>query len=72
MASTRVLARDRGELRDLLRDLSDEAAALMEGRPPEAREPAYPPVDSGIRGPRPAPDDARPATRTRRSSPSAS
>ena len=29
----------------------------MSGRPPEVRDPAYPPVDSGLLGPEPAPDD---------------
>jgi deferrochelatase/peroxidase EfeB len=57
MAAFSVLAGDRNELRDLFRDLTDEIAGLMEGRPPEARDPAYPPVDSGILGARPAPDN---------------
>ena len=29
----------------------------MSGRPPEVRDPAYPPVDSGLLGPEPAPDE---------------
>ena len=57
VASFTVLARDRAELRDLLRDLTDEIAGLMEGRPPEVRDRAYPPADSGILGPQPAPDN---------------
>ena len=57
MAAFSVLASDREELRALLRDLSDEIAGLMEGRPPEARDPAYPPVDSGILGADPAADN---------------
>ena len=57
MASFAVLARDRGELRDLLRDLTDEITGLMEGHPPAGRDPAYPPVDSGILGPHPAADN---------------
>jgi deferrochelatase/peroxidase EfeB len=57
MAAFSVLAGDRGELRGLFRDLTDEIAGLMEGRPPEARDPAYPPVDSGILGASPAPDN---------------
>ena len=57
MASFSVLARDRADLRDLLRDLTDEITGLMEGHPPEARDPAYPPIDSGILGPEPAADN---------------
>jgi deferrochelatase/peroxidase EfeB len=57
MAAFSVLAGDREELRGLFRDLTDEIAGLMEGRPPEARDAAYPPVDSGILGASPAPDN---------------
>ncbi len=57
MASFTVLARDRAELAGMFRDLTDEIAGLMSGRPLEVRDPAYPPVDSGILGPEPAPDD---------------
>ncbi|HEX2507978.1 MAG TPA: Dyp-type peroxidase [Miltoncostaeaceae bacterium] len=57
MAALSVLAGDREELRGLFRDLTDEIAGLMVGRPPEARDPAYPPVDSGILGASPAPDN---------------
>jgi deferrochelatase/peroxidase EfeB len=57
VASFTVLARDRAELRGLLQDLTDEIAGLMEGRPPEVRDPAYPPADSGILGPEPPPDN---------------
>jgi deferrochelatase/peroxidase EfeB len=57
MVSFAVLARDRAELAGLLRDLTDEIAGLMEGRPPEVRDRAYPPTDSGILGPDPPPDD---------------
>jgi deferrochelatase/peroxidase EfeB len=57
IAALSVLAGDREELRGLFRDLTDEIAGLMEGRPPEARDPAYPPVDSGILGASPAPDN---------------
>jgi deferrochelatase/peroxidase EfeB len=57
MAAFGVQARDRAELRETLRDLSDEIAGLMAGRPPERRDPAYPPTDSGVLGPSPAPDN---------------
>jgi deferrochelatase/peroxidase EfeB len=57
MASFSVLAGDRADLRDLLRDLSDEARGLMEGHPPEVRDPAFPPTDSGVLGPSPPPDN---------------
>jgi deferrochelatase/peroxidase EfeB len=57
VASFTVLARDRAELRGLMGDLTDEIAGLMEGRPPEVRDRAYPPADSGILGPEPAPDN---------------
>ncbi len=57
MAAFSVLARDRAELAELLRELTDEAAGLMEGRPPEVREAAFPPTDSGVLGPEPAPDN---------------
>ncbi len=56
-ASFTVIARDRAELEETLRELTDEIEALMSGRPPEVRHPAYPPVDSGLLGPEPAPDD---------------
>jgi deferrochelatase/peroxidase EfeB len=57
MASFSVLAGDRAELAETLRELSDEIAGLMEGHPPETRDPAYPPADSGVLGPEPAPDN---------------
>ena len=41
----------------MLRDLSDEIEGLMAGRPPVVRDPAFPPADSGILGPEPAPDN---------------
>jgi deferrochelatase/peroxidase EfeB len=56
-ASFSVLARDRDELAGLLEDLTDEIAVLMEGRPPQARDPAFPPSESGVLGPDPAPDN---------------
>ena len=57
MAAFTVLARDRAELAAMFRELTDEIDGLMSGRPPEVRDPAYPPVDSGILGPEPAPDN---------------
>ena len=56
-ASFTVIARDRAELEETLRELTEEIEGLMSGRPPEVRGPAYPPVDSGVLGPEPAPDD---------------
>ena len=52
-----VIARDRAELEETLRELTEEIESLMSGRPPEVRDPAYPPVDSGLLGPEPAADD---------------
>lgn len=57
MAAFGVVAPDRPALRRLLQDLSGEVEGLMSGRPPQQRDPAYPPTDSGILGPRPAADD---------------
>ncbi len=57
MAAFTVVAPDRAGLRRMLEDLTDEIDGLMSGRPPEARDPAYPPADSGMLGPEPAPDN---------------
>jgi deferrochelatase/peroxidase EfeB len=57
MASFTVVAPDRAALRELLRDLTDEIRGLMSGEAPQQRAPAYPPVDSGILGETPPPDD---------------
>jgi deferrochelatase/peroxidase EfeB len=43
-------ADDRDELRDAFRALSVETQELMDGVPPEQREPAFPPTDSGVFG----------------------
>ncbi|MGE3235937.1 MAG: Dyp-type peroxidase domain-containing protein, partial [Thermoleophilia bacterium] len=56
-AAFTVIADDRAHLAETLRDLSDEVQGLMEGRPIEVRDPAYPPADSGILGPEPPADD---------------
>jgi len=57
VASFNVLSPDRKALTHAFRELSDEIRALMAGRPPEPRDPAYPPVDSGILGEAPPPDN---------------
>ena len=36
------------------RTITEEIRGLMAGKPPETRDPAYPPVDSGILGPKAA------------------
>jgi deferrochelatase/peroxidase EfeB len=56
-AAFTVIADDRAHLAETLRELSDEIEGLMDGRAIEVRDPAYPPADSGILGPQPAPDD---------------
>jgi deferrochelatase/peroxidase EfeB len=43
-------AADRDELRDAFRELSTEAQKLMDGVPPEQRDPSFPPTDSGVFG----------------------
>ncbi|UXA17124.1 Dyp-type peroxidase [Mycobacterium sp. SMC-4] len=57
IATFNVLSKDRARLTDTLRELTDEIRALMAGRAPEARDPAYPPVDSGILGDKPPADN---------------
>lgn len=57
IASFNVHARDRAELASTLRELTDEIRGLMAGKPPETRDPAYPPVDSGILGEKPPADN---------------
>lgn len=57
IASFNVHARDRAGLASTLRDLTDEIRGLMAGKPPETRDPAYPPVDSGLLGEKPPPDN---------------
>jgi deferrochelatase/peroxidase EfeB len=41
----------------MLRELTEEIRALMAGQPPQTRDPAYPPVDSGILGDKPPADN---------------
>ncbi|MGU3502777.1 Dyp-type peroxidase [Mycobacterium sp. C31M] len=57
IASFNVHAKDRAELTSTLQELTDEIRGLMAGRPPEQRDPAYPPVDSGILGEHPPADN---------------
>lgn len=56
-ASFTCLATNRDELRETFRALSETAESLMAGTPPERRDPAYPPTDSGLVGPEPEPTD---------------
>lgn len=57
IASFNVHAKNRAQLKSTLQELTDEIRGLMAGRPPEQRDPAYPPVDSGILGEHPPPDN---------------
>ena len=57
MAAFTVVAPGRAGLRRMLEDLTDEIDGLMAGRPVETRDPSYPPADSGLLGPEPAPDN---------------
>ncbi len=57
MASFSVMSADRVRLKTVLAELTDEIRGLMAGNPPEVRDPAYPPVDSGILGDTPPPDN---------------
>jgi deferrochelatase/peroxidase EfeB len=51
LAAFNLVREDRASLARSLRDLTDEARALMEGHPPEQRDTAYPPAETGILGP---------------------
>jgi deferrochelatase/peroxidase EfeB len=51
LAAFNLVREDRASLARSLRDLTDEARALMEGHPPERRDTAYPPAETGILGP---------------------
>ncbi|MGB7504444.1 MAG: Dyp-type peroxidase [Mycobacterium sp.] len=57
IASFNVLSKDRAGLAATLRELTEEIRGLMAGHPPETRDPAYPPVDSGILGDKPPADN---------------
>ena len=51
LAAFNLVSEDRARLARSLRDLTDEARALMEARPPERRDTAYPPAETGMLGP---------------------
>src|SRR2546423_13674841 len=57
MAAFGTQAADRSALDRLFRGLTDEIRGLMGGRPPQARDAAYPAVDSGVLGANPAADN---------------
>ena len=57
IASFNVHARERASLKATLQELTEEIRGLMVGKPPETRDPAYPPVDSGILGEKPPADN---------------
>jgi deferrochelatase/peroxidase EfeB len=57
VASFNLQSPDRRGLMHALMELTEEIRALMAGKPPETRNPAYPPVDSGILGENPPPDN---------------
>jgi len=51
LAAFNLVSEDRARLATSLRALTDEARALMEARPPERRDTAYPPAETGMLGP---------------------
>jgi deferrochelatase/peroxidase EfeB len=57
VASFTVQSKDRAGLAATLAALTDEIRGLLAGKPPAVRDPAYPPVDSGILGEKPPPDN---------------
>jgi deferrochelatase/peroxidase EfeB len=57
MASFSVHSTDRARLKTVLTELTDEIRGLMAGTPTKIRDPAYPPLDSGILGDTPPPDN---------------
>ncbi len=57
VASFNLQSRERDGLRNTLQELTEEIRGLMAGKPPEARDPQFPPVDSGILGEKPPPDN---------------
>jgi len=57
VASFNLQTRDRASLKATLQDVTDEIRGLMAGKPPGTRDPAFPPVDSGILGEKPPADN---------------
>ncbi len=57
VASFNVHSRDRAGLKATLQELTEEIRGLMAGKPPEVRNPEFPPVDSGILGGKPPADN---------------
>jgi deferrochelatase/peroxidase EfeB len=57
IASFNVHSPDRAGLKVTLQELTEEIRGLMAGQPPQMRDPAYPPVDSGILGEKPPADN---------------
>jgi deferrochelatase/peroxidase EfeB len=57
VASFNVQSKDRAGLTTALEELTEEIRGLMAGKPPETRDAAYPPVDSGILGDKPPADN---------------
>jgi deferrochelatase/peroxidase EfeB len=57
VASFNVQSKDRAGLTTALKELTEEIRGLMAGKPPETRDAAYPPVDSGILGEHPPADN---------------
>lgn len=57
MASFKALSPDRASLQQTFVELTDEVEGLMSGRPIPTRDEAYPPVDSGLLGATPEPDN---------------
>ncbi len=57
MAAFSVQVPDRAGLAELFRELTVEIRGLMSGQPPDVRDDAFPPVDSGLLGDSPPPDD---------------
>lgn len=57
MASFDLVADDRNEVREVLKELTEEFAALMSGTPVPDRGEHYPPLDTGSLGPEPPPAD---------------
>ncbi|MFI5506825.1 Dyp-type peroxidase [Mycobacterium sp. NPDC051804] len=57
VASFNVQSNDRDVLTTALKELTEEIRGLMAGKPPETRDAAYPPVDSGLLGEKPPADN---------------